>query len=570
MSRKNHEKETNSDETFQLGGFTFYLGAGELRDAYDKTVLLRNQSAEVLKYLIQHTDKLVSKSDLNENIWPNTHVTDDSLVQCVSDIRRALRDTEHKVIQTIPKRGYKLNSGQLNSLDETSAVQRALPQSTRPVSNKIIGLVIAAFIAVVLGVFFYWNNAGSESQPYASTAHPPLPGKPSIAVLAFDNLTGGTKNNYLSDGLSENIITALARFPDFFVIARNSSFTYKGQPTNVQQIGRELGVQYIVEGSIQFLGEKFRATAQLIDATTGIHIWAEDYDREIGNIFDVQTEITVKIASTLVENISLAEHRRLQHYPTENLGAYELFKRAQEQAFKFSREGNIAALSLATQAVELDPNFTGAYIELAWAHINANRWGWSQNTPRDKSLELAFEMARKAIELEPYNFKGHWVLANATTQTGNLDGARKLYEKAISLNPNSASVLADSIDPLVYSGQAGEAVARMKLAIRLNPHHHDWYLWNLGWSQYFAEDYPGALASIEKMNEVPNQLKRTLAPILIRLGREKEAITVINEFLTSNPTYDIEEAMTAPFSNQSYLFRWIEDLRKLGVPEKAP
>ena len=183
-------------------------------------------------------------------------------------------------------------------------------------------------------------------------------------------------------------------------------------------------------------------------------------------------------------------------------------------------------------------------------------------------MERAFEMARKAIELEPFNFKGHWALANATTQSGNLERAAALYDKAISLNPNSASVLADSIDPVVYGGNAPEAVERMKLAIRLNPHHQDWYLWNLGWAQYFAGDYQEAKASIEQMAEIPDGLKRTYAPVLLRLGLSAEAQTVIDAFLTANPDFTIQEAQQAPFKSEAYLTRWVEDLRELGVPER--
>lgn len=288
------------------------------------------------------------------------------------------------------------------------------------------------------------------------------------------------------------------------------------------------------------------------------------------DIFAVQDEITRTVASTLTTNIDLAEYDRLKHQPTDSLGAYALRKRAQEQSFKFSRDGNIEARKLSAQAIELDPNYAGAYVELAWAYVFGYRFGWIEDLTREDSLDLAFKTARKAIDLDPLNFAGYWVLANAMTHSGDLKAAAALYDKAISLNPNSASVLADSIDPLVYGGRANEAVERMKTAIRLNPHHQDWYFWNLGWAQYFAQDYEGALASIEKMNGVPDRLRRTLAPILLRLGRKDEAQTVIDGFLADNPEYSIAEAQKAPFTDQAYLDRWLEDLRALGVPELSP
>nr|WP_298852154.1 hypothetical protein [uncultured Ruegeria sp.] len=157
-------------------------------------------------------------------------------------------------------------------------------------------------------------------------------------------------------------------------------------------------------------------------------------------------------------------------------------------------------------------------------------------------------------------------MANATTQSGNLGRAAAVYDKAISLNSNSASVLADSIDPLVYSGNTPEAVERMKRAIRLNPHHQDWYFWNLGWAQYFAEDYDGAKATIEKMSKIPDGLKRTYAPVLLRNGFDNDAHSIMDEFLKSNPDFSIQEAKRAPFENSDYLSRWLDDLRTLGVP----
>ncbi|WP_120632072.1 adenylate/guanylate cyclase domain-containing protein [Ruegeria sp. EL01] len=435
-------------------------------------------------------------------------------------------------------------------------------------SGKSVPVIAASVAAaLVVGTAAWWQPWSSALSPDAEEQAAPVSGKPSIAVMAFDNLNNDPSQNYLSDGLSENILTALSRFSDFFVVARNSTFSYKDNPADIQQVAQELGVRYIVEGGVQIAGDRLRVTSQLIDATTGQNIWADSYDRDRQDIFSVQDEITRTVASLLSTNIDLAEYSRLKHRPTESLGAYELRKRAQEEWFTFTKDGNIRAEELSAKAIALDPSYAGAYVENAWAHINGYRWGWTNTLTRDASLVRAFEMARKAIELDPFNFKGHWVLANATTQSGNLERAAALYDKAISLNPNSASVLADSIDPLVYGGNAPEAVERMKLAIRLNPHHQDWYLWNLGWAQYFAEDYEAAKASIEQMNEIPDGLKRTYAPVLHRLGLVSEAQMVIDEFLIANPDFTIQEAKSAPFESEAYLTRWLDDLQRLGVPD---
>lgn len=455
------------------------------------------------------------------------------------------------------------------TLDEkaTALVSPIVRSAAKPAQRRL-AVAIGVVLALVLGLAAWWQPWGPAPTSSADgDQYLPTSGKPSIAVMAFDNLNNDPSQDYLSDGLSENILTALSRFSDFFVIARNSSFLYKDEPIEVQQIAQELGVRYIVDGSVQIAGERLRANAQLIDATTGKHLWAEQYDRDLQDIFDVQDEITRTVASTLSTSINLAEYDRLKHQPTESLGAYELSTRAQEHSLKFNKADNIQAQRLSEQAIALDPNFAGAYAELAWAHSFGYRFGWSEDLSREESLDLAFEMARKAIDLEPLDFAGYAVLAYITMYSGDLDRAVTLYDKAISLNPNSAGTLVNSTDPLVYSGRAKEAVERMRSAIRLNPHHPDWYLWNLGWAQYFAEDYAGALASIEKMNEVPDRLRRTLAPILLQLGREEEAKTLIDQFLADNPDYSIEEARHAPFESDEYLNRWLDDLRRLGVPE---
>ncbi|WP_377192445.1 adenylate/guanylate cyclase domain-containing protein [Ruegeria meonggei] len=448
----------------------------------------------------------------------------------------------------------------------TAIVSSIAPIAEKPGKGR---LVIGASIifALILSIAAWWQPWSSTRSSASGELAAPISGKPSIAVMAFDNLNNDSSQDYLSDGLSENILTALSRFSDFFVVARNSTFSYKDNPADIQHVSQELGVRYIVEGGVQIGGDRLRVTSQLIDATTGQNIWADSYDRDLQGIFSVQDEITRTVASLLSTNIDLAEYNRLKHQPTESLGAYELRKRAQEEWFTFTKDGNIRAEELSAKAIELDPNYAGAYVENAWAHINGYRWGWTNTLTREASLERAFKMARKAIELEPFNFKGHWALANATTQSGNLERAAALYDKAISLNPNSASVLADSIDPVVYGGNAPEAVERMKLAIRLNPHHQDWYLWNLGWAQYFAGDYQEAKSSIEQMAEIPDGLKRTYAPVLLRLGLSDEAQTVIDAFLTANPDFTIQEAQQAPFKSEAYLARWVEDLRELGVPE---
>jgi TolB-like protein len=455
-------------------------------------------------------------------------------------------------------------------LNEKAEALAAVPVVKTPPAGKQRLLVpaLAVLVLVLVAVIAAWQPWAPDFEPVdpAAMIHP-LPAKPSIAVLAFDDLSQGADQGYLSDAISEGVITELSHFSEIFVIARNSSFFYKGKATDVRDIARELGVRYVLEGSQQKAGDRLRVTVQLIDAVAGNHIWAETYDRDLVDIFAVQDEITRTIVATLEENIDLAEYDRLLRQPTESLGAYELVRRGRGEWLKFTPEGNEESKLLAEKALELDPNYSEAYIRLFWAHINCFRWGWCETHSREESLGVALEMARKAVELDPFSHRAHWVLANGTMQSGDLDQAIAEYDRAIELNPNSASVRADSIETLVYVGRAEDAISRTRAAIRLNPYHPDWYLWNLGWAQYFAAQYEDALASLRKMNKTPNGAQRTLAPVLVRLGRLEEAQAVIAEFRKNEPGYSLADVNRVSFEHKEYLERWTEDLRSAGLPE---
>ena len=572
MSGENHEKDTKSVGEFRLGGFTFSLQTNELKDENLNTIHLRSQSTEVLKYLVCRHGELVSKMDLMENVWSDTFVTDDSLVQCIADIRRALNDIDHRIVQTLPKKGYKLEAIPLPDVSlDSSGIPGPVSSRTSSKFGSSWSLALIV-LAVVIGVsIFTWRNTLTDFEPVdPTTLNFPLPEKPSIAVLAFRDLSQGQDKEYLSDAISEEIITRLSRFPDFFVIARNSSFFYKDKTENVRDVATELGVRYVLEGSQQKAGDELRVTAQLIDAAVGNTIWVETYDRDLVDIFALQEDITRTIAATLEQNISLAEYDRLLRRPTESLAAYELVNRGRAERLKFTPKGNEAAKRLSEQALELDPGYSEAYFSLAWVHINCFRWAWCGDRPQDEALDQAFMAARKAVELDPDSSLAYWALANTTMQSGDLEQALIEYDRSIDLNPNSAGVLADSTETLVYLGQMDEAVARIQTAIRLNPHHPDWYLWTLAWTQYFAGDYEAGLASIQKMTNMPNLARRTQAALYVRLGRMDEAQAAIDELLENAPDYTIglqRHSLRRKFRDPGAADRFFDDLRKAGLPE---
>jgi TolB-like protein/class 3 adenylate cyclase/Tfp pilus assembly protein PilF len=439
--------------------------------------------------------------------------------------------------------------------------------STRKTRNSIIAF--AAFAIVIIGVALLWLKPWDIREEPASPERMafPLPNKPSIAVLAFDNLSGSPDQEYLSDGISEGIIRELSRFPQLFVIARNSSFTYKGQPVKIQKVSEELGVRYVVEGSLQSTDDQIRVTAQLIDATTGIHLWSDRFDGKQQDFFDVQDEITQKIVSTLAGRVELIERGRVLNNPAGRLQAYEYVQQGWAQWYKWNKESNELARELHQKALQLDPDYAEAYVGLTFVNINNMGFGSNDLSP-EESLELAFKAARKAAQVDPFYYRSHLALANVYLQSGNSTQAMAEHEKALELNPNATKVLASNGEVLVQLGRADEAVVQIKLAMRLNPYHPDWYLWNLAWAQYFSGEYSDALTTVRSMGNPPVGVKRTEAIILARLGRLDESRSLGSEFLQNKPDFNFEKFIERRhFKDDAYRDKLAEDLRKAGLSD---
>ncbi|WP_433989624.1 hypothetical protein SuNHUV7_02860 (plasmid) [Pseudoseohaeicola sp. NH-UV-7] len=444
-------------------------------------------------------------------------------------------------------------------------------ESQRRQVTRFTALAVGLCAVIVCVALVWWQFSRPDFAPVGSAEMDiPLPTKPSIAVLAFNDLSQGDDKDYLSDAISEEIISKLSRFPEFFVIARNSSFYYRDKSADVRDIAGELGVRYVLEGSQQKSGDRIRVIATLIDATVGYAIWTETYDREMDDIFALQDDIARTIVATLEQNIDIAEYDRLLHRPTKSQGAYELVYLSRAERFKFTPEGNENAKQLAEKALELDPDYAIAYFSLAWVHINCDRWGWCADRKQEEALGLALEAAREAVGLDPDSSLAHWVLAHAYMQANSLDQSEKEYNRAIELNPNSAGVLAGSVETLVYLGRVNEAVDRLTTAMRLNPHHPDWYLWTLAWARYFAGQYEAGLEAIDQMTNMPNLARRTQAALYVRTGQTEKARTSISELLKNQPDYTIKDQLNSlegKFRDHNIAERFIDDLRTAGLPE---
>jgi TolB-like protein/DNA-binding winged helix-turn-helix (wHTH) protein len=557
MSRTAPEIEPKSAETITFGGFVFLAKSNELRTVDGKAVNLRSQSSEVLSALAARQGETVSKDALMQAVWPDTFVTDDSLTQCIADIRRALGDAAHVILETLPKRGYRLNADPSDAADP-NAVAGTKRGKTRTLRRSFI---LAAMVLVAAAIGAYYGADIWRAAPVGSSD------MPRIAVLPFDDFSTGADKGYLSDAVAEGIITELARSKTYAVIARNSSFRYRDHPTDVRQIGEELGVDYLVEGSQQKIGDRLKVTAQLLNAHDGSHVWANTYNQEIGDLFVVQEEII----RTLADRVGRRIERPLPRGDAAQVSAlrYVMMGFAATEKDN-SAAGNELLRQFSLKAIEADPNAQFGYIGMAFHYRNdAVFWHKQQNSP-DEALKRAAEYADKAILLAPDDANAHYARARIHTEAGEVEQAVARFDQAIALNPSASNVLAGSASPLIFAGRIDEAIDRIKQAMGIDPFHPDWFHWDMGWALWEKNECGAALTAMRKMSRIPSGAHRMLAGIHACLGDKREAKEALAVFLKDSPGDSItkqrkqwEKNYIAPES----LERWIEHMRFAGLPE---
>jgi adenylate cyclase len=395
----------------------------------------------------------------------------------------------------------------------------------------------------------------------------PLPDKPSIAVLPFVNMSGDPEQEYFSDGITEEIITALSKVPKLFVIARHSAFTYKGKPIWVPTVGRELGVRYVLEGSVRKSGDKLRITAQLIEAATNKHLWAERYGRDLRDIFAIQDEITKKIITALQVKLTEGEQARLYAKGTDNLDAYLKLLKSLEYLFRMNREDNIRARKMAEEAITSDPGYAAPYAILSATH-HMDVWFRSTKSPK-QSLALALELAQKALSLDESIASAHTQLANVYLLKRQHEKALAEAEQALALEPNSAFRHASLARTLIYDGRPEEAVPLLKRALRLSPIPEGFTLYTLGFAYNLTGQYEKAIEACRKAIGVePENLYShvVLTTAYSLAGREEEARSEASEVLRINPKFSLEHfAKTMPFKNDTDKDPIITALHRAGL-----
>jgi TolB-like protein/Flp pilus assembly protein TadD len=332
----------------------------------------------------------------------------------------------------------------------------------------------------------------------------PLPDKPSIVVLPFVNMSKDPEQEYFSDGITEVLSSNLSQLSGLFVIARNSAFTYKGKAVKVQDVGHEMGVRYVLEGSVQKADQLVRITTQLIDATTGYHLWSGQYDRPLKDIFALQDEIVQKIVTTLKLQITLQEQGIIVRKRTNNLEAYDSFLRGMEYGWRLTKEANVQARQMFEKALALDPQYAEAYTRLGWTYLLEWIFRWNADP---QTLERAFELAQKALALNDSLPVAHSLLSSVSAQKQQYDQALAEGERAIALDPNNADSYAAQADALYFAGRPEAMLRMIEQAMRLNPHYPPWYLEVLGMAYCLTGRYTEAIATLkEAISRNPNHL----------------------------------------------------------------
>jgi TolB-like protein/cytochrome c-type biogenesis protein CcmH/NrfG len=398
-----------------------------------------------------------------------------------------------------------------------------------------------------------------------------LPDKPSIAVLPFDNMSGDPEQEYFADGIAEDIITTLSHTHWLFVVARNSSFTYKGRAVDVRRVSEELRVGYVLEGSVRKAGNRVRISVQLIDAATGNHIWAERYDRDLEDIFAVQDEITESVVAAIGPELMVAETQRAQRKPPQNLDAWDYVLRALSHIWRLNEEDNRKAQDLLRRAIELDPEYAHAYSMLGWSYI-FHAWNAYGENPAD-FIPMAREAARKAVELDERDPWGHVVLGRVYAQARDHNRAVAELEKAIELNPNLPMARGMFGLILAYGGRSDEALAELDKAIRANPRDpfNIFYYGAYSVAHYLAGRYEEAVRwARQAVQQRPDYLGayRILASSCANLGELEEARTALDKAKRLQPGLSlawVEEY--APYVRPDDLRHFIEGLRKAGLQD---
>jgi adenylate cyclase len=451
---------------------------------------------------------------------------------------------------------------------EGKVIEESANRKARLQKSYAISIVAILICSGALLWFFYFRSIPIEPASIEKMAYP-LPEKPSIAVLPFENLSGDSSHEFFNDGLTEEIITILSKSPKIFVIARNSTDPYKNRSIKIQKVSEELGVRYVLEGSVRKDGNRTRITVQLIDAIKGHHLWAERYDRDVKDTFAVQEEISKKILTALEVNLTEGEQATMMAKGTSNGEAYIKVLQSAYYRRRLNAEDNAKARRLAEEAIAMDPEYAFAYTTLSRTHV-VDVWLRTTKSPRE-SFTTAMDLAEKALSIDDSLADAYDILGNILVLKRNYDQGINHLERAIELEPNGADFQAHMGMALNLADHSQEAIQVLLKAIRLNPNPPSWYLHNLAVAYNFVENYDEAIFWGEKAVKLnPKSLlgHYILCAIYSSADRIEDAKREASEVLKINPKFSVSKVeKTNPLKNESVKKRYFDSLRKAGLPE---
>lgn len=563
--------EIQTDQPFMLGDWTVDPARGRLSRGPDEH-RIEPKAMTVLVCLAQQPGQVMSRELLEEKAWAGVVVGYDSLASAIIKLRKALGDDARNpaYIETVPKKGYRLicpvstispgaqeSAGQQTSRGSTTSTRKSMPAGY---------LILAVLLVTALFAGWFAVNGKNQEPVQGSVA---ISEKPVIAVLPFRNLSADTQQDYFSDGITADLITDLSKLSGLSVIARNSVFVYRNVDVDIRSIKQELGVDYVVEGSIRKAGEQVRISARLIDAGSSINLWADRFDGTQDNIFAFQDTVTSKIIEALKINLTDKERTRLARKYSSSIEAYDLFLHGWQSLWLSSREGSLQARDYFRKAIELDSQFARAYANLALTYIYDHMLGWSEDS--EESLRKAHGYADQAIAIDPDLPQVYWVKGFADIFHKDYEQSLENAQRALDLDPNFADGYGLLATTLNYAGKPDEADMEMRKAMQLNPMNPAIYKVIHGEIFFNKREYAKAIGNFNfalQTNPESEESRLWLAAAYAHVGETEEAAWQLEQIRISGRDLSLQHIEDViPFKDPAQRKHFIDGLRKAGLED---